>query len=116
MTDRAAVAAALFEAINQRDFESAAALLHPDVDWLDMFNGGRLRGRAAVRAYWDQVFRQIALTGAVVDQKTEGDDRLVMTTLYTVHRGGKLWGEGVITHIFTFRDGLISGMDAPAPG
>jgi hypothetical protein len=28
-------------------------------------------------------------------------------------RSGKLWGEGIISHIFTFRDGLISGMDAP---
>jgi ketosteroid isomerase-like protein len=114
MNDRAALATALFEAINGQDLESAAALLHPDVDWQDVFNGGRLRGRDAVRAYWDQVFGQIALTAAALDMKPEGDDRLVMTALYTVHqRSGKLWGEGIISHIFTFRDGLISGMDAP---
>jgi ketosteroid isomerase-like protein len=114
MSDRVALATALFEAINGKDLESAAALLHPDADWQDVFNGGRLRGRDTVRAYWGQVFGQIALTATVLDLKVEGDDRLVMTALYTVHdRSGKLWGEDVFTHTFTFRDGLISGMDAP---
>jgi hypothetical protein len=33
--------------------------MHPDVDWPNAFEGGRVHGREAVRAYWTRQFQQI---------------------------------------------------------
>jgi ketosteroid isomerase-like protein len=52
MTDRELRITDLWTALNRQDFEAGLRLLHPDVDWQDIINGGRLHGIAAVRAYW----------------------------------------------------------------
>jgi hypothetical protein len=41
----------LYRAFNARDIDAAVALLHPDVNWPNGMDGGRVRGRDAVRAY-----------------------------------------------------------------
>jgi len=46
-----------YEAFNDRDIDGALALMHPDVDWPNGMEGGRERGRLAVRAYWMRQFR-----------------------------------------------------------
>src|SRR2546421_12843391 len=48
-----------YEAFNARDIDSALALMHPDVDWPNGMEGGRVLGRAAVREYWTRQFQVI---------------------------------------------------------
>jgi len=38
---------AAYEAFNARDLESALALMHPEVDWPNAWEGGRVTGRDA---------------------------------------------------------------------
>ena len=40
--------------------EAALALMDPDVDWPNAWEGGRVRGREAVAAYWARQFEQIS--------------------------------------------------------
>jgi hypothetical protein len=42
----------LYRAFNERDIEGVMVNLAPGVDWPNAKTGGRLPGRAAVRAYW----------------------------------------------------------------
>jgi hypothetical protein len=42
----------LYRAFNERDIEGVMVNLAPGVDWPNAKTGGRLSGRAAVRAYW----------------------------------------------------------------
>ena len=49
----------MYAAFNARDIESVLATLHPDVDWANGMDGGRVLGRADVRAYWTRQFEVI---------------------------------------------------------
>jgi hypothetical protein len=41
-----------YMAFNRRDTEAALAMMHPEVDWPNAWEGGRVAGREAVAAYW----------------------------------------------------------------
>src|SRR5215210_5811707 len=41
-----------YAAFNARDVNTVLTLLHPDIDWPNGMEGGRIHGHAAVRAYW----------------------------------------------------------------
>jgi hypothetical protein len=52
----------LYEAFNRRDVDTVLTALHPEVDWPNGMEGGRLVGHQAVRAYWKRQFAVIAST------------------------------------------------------
>ncbi len=41
-------------AFNARDIDAALELMHPEVDWPNAWEGGRVVGHAAVRDYWSR--------------------------------------------------------------
>jgi hypothetical protein len=47
-----------YDGFNARDVDAVVALMHPDVDWPNAFEG-RLRGRARVRASRARQFAQM---------------------------------------------------------
>src|SRR5215218_1247521 len=49
-----------YRAFNARDVEAAVELMHPEVDWPNAWEGGRVVGRAAVRDYWKRQFAAIS--------------------------------------------------------
>lgn len=117
MTDRELHITALWIAMNGQDIEAAVALLHPDVDWQDIMNGGRRHGRAAVRAYWAKTTALLTPGTSMIDYRLIGEDRIAARLLHSVRdKQGKLWGEEALTQIFTFRDGLIIRMDLDEAG
>ena len=63
----------LYASFNARDIEAVLAHLHPDVDWPNAWENGRLRGHAAVRDYWT---RQFAAIDGHVEPISELVDRL----------------------------------------
>jgi hypothetical protein len=101
-----------YEAFNARDIDGALALMHPDVDWPNGLEGGRERGREAVRAYWTRQF-------GVIDSHVEpesfepDDDGHVVVNVHQVVRdlGGEVLSDGRVRHIYTLREGLVARMD-----
>jgi len=51
---------AAYAAFNDRDLDRATALMHPEVDWPNAWEGGRVRGRRAVREYFERQFKAIS--------------------------------------------------------
>jgi SnoaL-like domain len=49
---------ASYAAFNARDLDAALAGVHPEVDWPNAVDGGRLHGRAQVREYWSRQFER----------------------------------------------------------
>jgi ketosteroid isomerase-like protein len=49
-----------YRAFNARDIDAAVELMHPDVDWPNAWEGGRVVGRDAVREYWARQFTAIS--------------------------------------------------------
>lgn len=74
----------------------------PDVDWPNVLDGGRLRGRGAVRAYGA---RQFAAGHPLVRLEGPGSDELAGAVVVTVRLGvrdasGEQWAGETVEHVF----------------
>ena len=115
--DTEAVLRRTYDAFNARDVEAVLAGMHDDVDWPNAWEGGRVRGRDAVRAYWTRQFAEI-------------DPRVTPTAFADAarrpgrgrrppgrpRRRGDLLSEGDVVHVYAFRDGLVERMDVEPGG
>jgi len=48
-----------YAAFNARDVDAVLAVMHPDVDWPNGMEGGRVRGHAGMRDYWTRQWGMI---------------------------------------------------------
>jgi ketosteroid isomerase-like protein len=101
-----------YAAFTARDVEAVLALMHPDVDWPNAFEGGRVRGREEVRGYWQRQFAQISphVTPLAFEERADGR---VAVAVHQVVRSleGDVLSEGDVVHVYTLRDGLVERMD-----
>jgi hypothetical protein len=106
-----------YEAFNARDVDAVLALMRPDVDWPNAFEGGRVRGHALVRAYWARQFEQIS---PQVEPRgfAERPDGRVAVRVHQVVRwlDGDVLSEGDVVHVYALRDGLVERMDIEPAG
>ena len=102
-----------YSAFNERDIDAALELMHPDVDWPNAWEGGRVRGRADVREYWARQFQAIASHLEPRGFFPEPDGAISVEVHQTVHDSGtgELVSESEVLHRFQFEDGLIVRMD-----
>jgi hypothetical protein len=115
-TDHEALLRGAYDAFNARDLDAAIAAMHPDVDWPNAWEGGRVRGHEAVRAYWTRQFAEIDSRVEPV-RLTALDDGRIAVDVHQVVRDteGTLLSEGDVRHVFTVRDGLVARMDVEEP-
>jgi ketosteroid isomerase-like protein len=104
---------AAYAAFNARDIEAALELMHPDVDWANAWEGGRVVGRQAVRDYWTRQFEQIS---GKVDPEHFGhepDGSITVTVHQVVHdaKTGELQADTRVFHRYRLENGLIVRMD-----
>jgi ketosteroid isomerase-like protein len=101
-----------YEAFNARDIDAALALMLPEVDWPNAMQGGRVRGRDEVRAYW---MRQFQVVDSRVEPQhffTDEAGRIEVEVRQTVRdMAGNVIADQKVRHVYTFRDGLIERMD-----
>jgi ketosteroid isomerase-like protein len=101
----------VYAAFNARDIDTAVSLMHEDVDWPNGWEGGRITGRDAVRDYWTRQFESI---DSWVDPEafTESGDRVAVTVHQVVRDlDGNVLSDGSVSHVYTFKDGLVARMD-----
>jgi len=112
MTATRAVLERTYAAFNARDVDTVLAMMHPDVDWPNGMDGGRVRGHAAVRAYWT---RQRALIDPRVEPRgfvAEADGRVAVAVHQVVRDlAGKILKEDMVQHVYAFEGGLITSME-----
>ena len=103
----------VYAAFNARDVDSVLARAAPDVDWPNAWEGGRVQGREAVRAYWTRQFEEIS--GQVEPEaiSEEPDGSITVEVHQVVHdaRSGELLSDSRVRHRYRFEDGLITRMD-----
>ena len=101
-----------YEAFNARDVDAALALMHPDVDWPNGMEGGRVLGRAAVREYWTRQFEVIDSRVEPEGFTTDAEGRVVVDVHQVVRdTAGELLSDGRVEHVYTIRDGLVERME-----
>jgi ketosteroid isomerase-like protein len=103
---------ALYAAFNARDIDAALAAMHPDVDWPNAWEGGRVHGHEAVREYWT---RQFAAIDPHVEPRsfTRTEDGRIAVEVHQVVRSpaGEVLADRTVTHVYALRDGLVERMD-----
>jgi ketosteroid isomerase-like protein len=102
-----------YKAFNPRDVEGALELMHPEVDWPNAWEGGRVVGHTAVREYWR---RQFASISSNVEPKrfTKESDGSITVDVHQVVRDihtGKLLSDSSVRHRYQLRGGMIARMD-----
>ncbi|HET6997043.1 MAG TPA: nuclear transport factor 2 family protein [Solirubrobacterales bacterium] len=109
---------AAYRAFNTRDVEAAVVLMHPQVDWPNAWEGGRVVGREAVSAYWTRQFEAISSAVEPVDFVEEPDGAIAVSVHQVVHDAetGELLADTTVTHRYRLADDLIVRMDVLEPG
>jgi ketosteroid isomerase-like protein len=102
-----------YEAFNTRDIEAAIELMHPDVDWPNAWEGGRVRGHEAVREYWRRQFKAISSIVEPEEFTAEADGSITVRVHQVVHDAGsgELLTDAHVEHRYRIEDGLIVRMD-----
>lgn len=102
----------LYNRFNARDVEAVVAVIHPDVMWANGMEGGHVRGRDAVREYWE---RQWETIDPQVDPVafSFGLDGEIVIEVHQVVRDlqGTLLADQRVVHIFGIAEGLIKRFD-----
>ena len=105
-----------YRAFNARDIDAVLAVMHPEVDWPNGMEGGRVHGHGAVREYWT---RQWSTIDPHVEPRGFGADergRAVVDVHQVVRDlAGKVLAEQMVQHIYLIEDGLIRSMEIRKP-
>jgi hypothetical protein len=108
-----------YKAFNARDLEAAVDLMHPDVDWPNAWEGGRVVGRPAVLDYWSRQFSAVSSAVEPVAFTQEPDGAVTVDVHQVVRHAetAEELSDVMVRHRYLVTDGLISRMDvldAPA--
>src|SRR5262245_59276061 len=112
MTDKRELLTQIYAAFNARDAEAVLAAMHPDVDWPNGWEGGRLTGPDAVREYWTRPWAAIDPRVDPVGFETDEIGRTAVTVHQVVRDlSGAVVSDGTVRHVYTFEDGLVRSME-----
>ena len=105
----------LYDAFNARDIDAVLGAMTDDVDWPNAWEGGRLHGKEAVRAYWLRQWNEID-PHEPLSITTRPDGRVAVDVHQVVRaRAGDLLGEHRVFHVYAIRNGLVNHMDVEEP-
>lgn len=112
--DREATLRQTYRAFNDREIDSVLELLHPEVDWPNAWEGGRVVGRDAVRDYWTRQFAEISSEVEPESFREEPDGAITVDVHQVVHdaNSGDLVADSRVRHRYWFDDaGLVTRME-----
>lgn len=101
-----------YTAFNARDIDGALATMHPHVHWPKAFEGGYVVGHEEIRKYWTRQWTEINPHVEPVGF-SDGPDGVVEVKVHQKVKNlqDELSFDGIVTHIYSFEDGLIKKMD-----
>jgi hypothetical protein len=108
---------AAYAAFNARDIVAALTLMTADVTWPKAFKGGFAHGHDEIRAYWTEQWTEIDPHVEPIAFYPQ-DSSQVLVDVHQVVRNlaGSVLADEHVGHRFTFKDGLIEGMEVcPLP-
>jgi hypothetical protein len=111
MNDEHQLLARAYWLFNKRDIDGVLALMHPDVDWPNGWEGGRVIGHEEVRDYWS---RQWAALNPQVEPVgfTDIEGGILVDVHQVVHdHAGHLLIDQMVRHRYVVRDSRIARMD-----
>jgi ketosteroid isomerase-like protein len=103
----------IYRAFNARDIDGAIKFMHPEVDWPNAWEGGRVVGHAAVRDYWKRQFAAISSRVEPEGFTEDADGSITVAVHQVVHdaRTGEFISGSDVRHRYRLEDGLVVRMD-----
>lgn len=102
----------LYDAFNQRDDQFVIDRMAEEVTWPRAFKGGHVRGQEAVRAYWQEQWREIdpRVEPMSIERR---DDGSFDVEVHQVVRdlSGTVIADSVVHHVYRFDGDRIASMD-----
>jgi hypothetical protein len=106
----------IYQAFNARDIDAILAVMHPDVDWPNGWEGGRVHGHLGVRDYWTRQWMAIDPHVEPVDFSTDEIGRTIVKAHQVVRDlNGNVTSDGTVEHAYLIEGGLIKRMDIINP-
>ena len=106
----------IYKAFNDRDIETVLAVLHPDVDWPNGWEGGRVHGRQEVRDYWMRQWQVIDPHVEPLDFEMDEAGHTVVEVHQVVRDlDGNVISDSTVEHIYHIEAGLIRSMEIRKP-
>lgn len=105
----------LYAAFNVRQLDTLLAVMAPDVDWANGMEGGRLTGRAELRAYWTRQWATIDPRVTPVRVTNDARGRALVDVHQVVRDlTGTVIVDQMIRHVYELRDGKVARMEIEA--
>ena len=101
-----------YNGFNSRNIDLVFTVMNPDVHWPKAFEGGFVIGYDEVRKYWTRQWSEI--NPHVEPQSiTERPNSKFEVAVHQLVKDltGKVIFDGIVKHIYTFNNNLISGME-----
>ena len=101
-----------YKRFNARDLDGVLALMHPDVDWPNGWEGGRVQGHDGVRQYWTRLWAALSShVDPIRFEPCEGGGTAVTVRQIVRDTTGNLLTDTLVKHVYDFEDGLIRRME-----
>jgi ketosteroid isomerase-like protein len=102
----------LYAAFNRRDSSYVTDRMSPDVTWPRAFKGGVVQGPDAVRAYWEDQWREIDPHVEPVEIERRADGRYDVEVHQVVRDlSGAVLADVIVHHVYTFDGSEIVSME-----
>ena len=101
-----------YKAFNDRQVDDVLELMDPDVHWPNGWEGGYVNGHEQVREYWTRQWKQLDPEVSPLSLNKISDNKVEVKVQQKVKDlEGKIIFEGIVKHIYTFKQGLIKSME-----
>jgi hypothetical protein len=102
----------VYAAFNVRDIDRALGAMHPNVDWPNGWEGGRVYGHEAVRDYWTRQWKVLDPIVTPVAFEIDEAGRIIVDVHAVIRdREGKLLADENIRHVYAMESGLVRSME-----
>ena len=112
MLDTQTLLARAYAAFNDRDIDSALALMSENVSWPKASEGGRAVGKEEIRSYWTRQWKEFDPHVEPLEtiDREDGITEVRVHQLVKTLRGDVL-SDSEVWHVYTVANGLIERMD-----
>lgn len=101
-----------YNAFNKRDIDEALSAMQPDVQWSKAWEGGYISGHDEIKRYWTRQWNEInPKVEPIGFNERENGSLEVEVHQHVKDLNGALIFDGIVKHVYTFKDGLIKTMD-----
>ncbi len=101
-----------YGAFNDRLIDTALETMQPNVQWSKAWEGGYISGHKEIHDYWTRQWKEInpKVYPTAFSERQNGALEVVVHQVVKDLQGNLMF-DGMVKHIYMFKDGLIKTMD-----